>query len=274
MSLRSNADCKQIGAISEGHNIPIQADFIQRHGKGSKKTRIRHLDNDKLEAQSHPSGKLYSYLICDELCTERIRWGGEEKWIVAHSLRCFDEVDLWGTNTKRNRAAQTSPPEWGETASPTNLTQEESNVGGVASSMAAHILGYSGRAACPHASQKAIAEATKSQASTKARKDGGTAAVPVTAKRSHATVNANAVAGSSSSAVLRPNGPAKKQKQGHFEVISKQKSTYEPDERAAIEMQATRAIISTGSAFGLFEDVEMKKLFDMIRDGTGDIMQL
>jgi hypothetical protein len=146
------------------------------------------------------------------------------------------------------------------------------DVGGAASSMAAHILGYSGRASCPHAPQKAIAEATKSQASTKARKDGGTAAVPVTAKRSHATANANAVAGSSSSAALRPSGPAKKQKQGHFEVISKQKSTYEPDERAAIEMQATRAIISTGSPFGLFEDVEMKKLFDMIRDGTGDIM--
>jgi hypothetical protein len=143
--------------------------------------------------------------------------------------------------------------------------------------MAAHILGYSGHSACPHASQRAVAEAKKSQAEAKGRKDGGSAPPPVTGKRSYAAANdfVDATSGSgtaSSSAASWPAPAKKKKKQGTFEVISRKKSTYEPEELAAIEIQATRAIISTGSAFALFENEEMRKLFDMVRDGTGDVL--
>ncbi|KAJ7204125.1 hypothetical protein GGX14DRAFT_501303 [Mycena pura] len=43
-------------------------------------------------------------------------------------------------------------------------------------------------------------------------------------------------------------------------------------EIAAVRRQACRAIISSGAAYRLFEDDEMKALFDLIRPGTSDIL--
>ncbi|KAJ6603706.1 hypothetical protein B0H10DRAFT_1957769 [Mycena sp. CBHHK59/15] len=200
------------------------------------------------------------------------------------------------TNSKHDRAScracidytlKHPPQEWAETEPPTDLTPEEEaqfnracdvvgDVGGVMSSMAAHILGYSRHSACPHVSQRVVAEANKLQAEAKACKDGGSAPPPVTGKCSHTAANNFVDATSESGMVLSSAASwpaqAKRKKQGTFKVISRKKSTYEPEERAAIEIQVTRAIISTSLVFVLFENEEMRKLFDMIRDGTGDVL--
>ncbi|KAJ7445390.1 ribonuclease H-like domain-containing protein [Mycena galericulata] len=169
-----------------------------------------------------------------------------------------DKGPLWayfhsrpGTNSKHVRACcrqcvdhtlKNPPPQWGETVLPSGAKSDPIrwSINGVASSMAAHILGYPGHPACPHASQKATSEATKSQVAAKARKEAGSDSMPVTGTRSHATANGDAAASSSSSAVPPPATLSKKPKQGHFQVISRKKSTYEPDEQATIEPSNTR----------------------------------
>jgi hypothetical protein len=65
---------------------------------------------------------------------------------------------------------------------------------------------------------------------------------------------------------------AKKLWNGSFFVILAKDSEYGPAEEAAIRKQACRAIVSSGAAFALFEDTEVKKLFDMVRVGTSDIL--
>ncbi|KAJ7198115.1 hypothetical protein GGX14DRAFT_573671 [Mycena pura] len=161
----------------------------------------------------------------------------------------FHEVE--GTNTKHSRAScracvkntlKHPPAEWHETQLPADLSPEArkarleraiehvGTVNGVAPSMAAHILGYTGHPPCPHATDGAKTDS----------KD----AAP----------------------------PAKKPRNGSFFVISAKDSEYGPAEEAAIRKQACRAIVSSGAAFALFEDTEVKKLFDMVRVGTSDIL--
>ncbi|KAJ7074602.1 ribonuclease H-like domain-containing protein [Mycena amicta] len=64
----------------------------------------------------------------------------------------------------------------------------------------------------------------------------------------------------------------KKARQGIFGVISAKQSQYSLAEIGDIEKQALRAIVSSGAAFGLFENEEVKKLFDLIRPGTADVL--
>lgn len=133
--------------------------------------------------------------------------------------------------------------------------------------MAAHILGYSGHPACPHSSEQANTDAKDVQEKARIKKASADPA-PTSGKRSHDAGNDAGV----NTAASEPARPAKKQRDGSFCIISAKESEYDIGEEAAVRRQACRAIISSGSAFALFEDEEMKKLFDMVRVGTSDIL--
>ncbi|KAJ7714247.1 hypothetical protein DFH07DRAFT_381388 [Mycena maculata] len=197
--------------------------------------------------------------------------------------------ELSGTNSKHKRACcracvkntlRHPPAEWNEAQPPpTGLSQDEKKarfdracqhvgtIGGVASSMAAHnILGYPGHPACPHASEEATDDAKESKGKART-KNNAVDPTPTTGTRSRDGVNDPV-----NIAASEPSRPAKKQRNGAFYIISAKDSQYETAEAAAVRKQACRAIVSSGVPFAVFEDVEMQKLFDMVRSGTSDIL--
>jgi hypothetical protein len=101
--------------------------------------------------------------------------------------------------------------------------------------MAAHILGYKGHAACPNASEQAVADAKlvqeKARLKKQADKDGeSTPSASTSGKCSRSEPR--------TAAATEPIRPQKKQRNGTFVVISAKDSEYEPGEEAAIRKQA------------------------------------
>ncbi|KAJ7157411.1 ribonuclease H-like domain-containing protein [Mycena filopes] len=116
----------------------------------------------------------------------------------------------------------------------------------------AHILG--GVTPCPYAPADAKAEATlqrnKSQTTTKRPRTDSTAtdvAAPLAKKKQ--------IQSTLSNLVFRRND-----------------MPYSPEETAALQAQALRAIVSSGAPFRLFEDPEMKILFGMMRTTAPDVI--
>ncbi|KAJ7934367.1 ribonuclease H-like domain-containing protein [Mycena leptocephala] len=134
---------------------------------------------------------------------------------------------------------------------------------GVLPSMAAHILGYRGKAPCPYSSADGVAEARKVQAE-----------IANQSARDSAGDGDEAQAGNTQTTAPPP--PAKRsrsgQSQSHLHIVAAKDLPYQPHEISGIQKQACRAIISSNAAYRLFENEEMRKLFDMIRGGTSDIL--
>jgi hypothetical protein len=132
------------------------------------------------------------------------------------------------------------------------------DVNGVPASMAAHINGYRGHSPCLHASQ----EARDAAHSHKNR-------MPAPMKSVGHSVGQKCVLGSIESLSDdedASSGPEmKKLCQAPLVVFQGIDLPFTAEQQLAIKEQATRAIISTGSAFSLFEDIEMVKLMTMLR---------
>ncbi|KAJ7222722.1 ribonuclease H-like domain-containing protein [Mycena rebaudengoi] len=123
-----------------------------------------------------------------------------------------------------------------------------------------HILGGKGIPKCPYASDAAIAEATKQRATEKAAKNAASAPGPSKHGRSASTAE-----GSGSTA-------PKKLKSGKLVVYTGHDMPFSVSQASALQSQSLHAIISTNSAFRLFEDPEMLALFGMMRSCAPDIL--
>jgi hypothetical protein len=136
------------------------------------------------------------------------------------------------------------------------------HVNGVASSMAAHILGYRGVPPCPHASQEAKEAAQEQQMRRKAQKQQ--AAVPTDAsgrKRKHDDQEEHVYDASS-------EAPAPKRQelvQRMFTVVQGMEADFTSEEKAAIQAQAERAVISANLKFSVFEEPEVIEFCCMLR---------
>ncbi|KAJ7814179.1 ribonuclease H-like domain-containing protein [Mycena leptocephala] len=117
-----------------------------------------------------------------------------------------------------------------------------------------HILGSAnGRfPPCPHASQEAKLEATTQRNAVQEEKDKA----PTTSKK-HAR--------SASAAESNDDTAQKKFKQTMLTTYTGLNMPFSSSESGAIQSQALRAIVSTNSSFGLFEDPEMLTLLGMLR---------
>ncbi|KAJ6620892.1 hypothetical protein B0H10DRAFT_2432631 [Mycena sp. CBHHK59/15] len=127
---------------------------------------------------------------------------------------------------------------------------------GEKSAWIAHILG--GDAPCLHAHPEAKALATTLRKELKASKDKSSEK-----KRTRADSTAT------------PGPPSKKQQtQSTLSSLTFRRNDmpYGTEEKDALQKQALRAIISSGSPFGLFEDPEMQILFGMIRTTAPGIL--
>lgn len=123
-----------------------------------------------------------------------------------------------------------------------------------------HILGGKGIPKCPYASDAAIAEATKQRAADKAAKNAAPAPGPSKHSRSASTAE-----GSGSTA-------PKKLKSGKLVAYTGHDMPFSVSQASALQSQTLRAIISTNSAFRLFEDPEMLALFGMMGSCAPDIL--
>ncbi|KAJ7791395.1 hypothetical protein B0H14DRAFT_3500466 [Mycena olivaceomarginata] len=121
--------------------------------------------------------------------------------------------------------------------------------------MAAHILGYRGKAPCPHSSADGIAEARKVQVEIADRKKDSAG----NGKRSRDSAGDGDEAQARSIQTTAHPPPAK---------ICPTSCT----KSLRYKKQACCAIISSNAVYRLFENEEMRKLFDMIRGGTSDIL--
>ncbi|KAJ6619396.1 hypothetical protein B0H10DRAFT_2026511 [Mycena sp. CBHHK59/15] len=143
---------------------------------------------------------------------------------------------------------------------------------GVLPSMAAHILGYRGKAPCPHSSADGVAEAQKVQAEIADRKKDSAG----NGKRSWDSVGDSDEAQAGSTQTTAPPPPAKRsrsgQSQSHLHIVAANDLPYQPHEISGIQKQVCRAIISSNAVYRLFENEAMCNLFDMIRGGTSDIL--
>ncbi|KAJ7257399.1 ribonuclease H-like domain-containing protein [Mycena rebaudengoi] len=122
------------------------------------------------------------------------------------------------------------------------------------------ILGGKGIPKCPYASDAAIAEATKQRDGDKAAKN----AAPLPGPSKHGR-SASMAEGSGSTA-------PKKLKSGKLVTYTGHDMPFSVSQASALQSQALRAIISTNSAFRLFEDPEMLALFGMMRSCAPDIL--
>ncbi|KAJ6555690.1 ribonuclease H-like domain-containing protein [Mycena vulgaris] len=143
---------------------------------------------------------------------------------------------------------------------------------GVLPSMAAYILGYRGKAPCSHSSTDGVAEARKVQAEIADRKKDSAG----NGKRSRDSAGDGDEAQAGSTQTTASPPPAKRsrsgQSQSHLHIVVAKDLPYQPHEISGIQKQACRAIISSNAAYRLFENEEMRKLFDMICRGTSDIL--
>ncbi|KAJ7105348.1 ribonuclease H-like domain-containing protein, partial [Mycena epipterygia] len=126
-----------------------------------------------------------------------------------------------------------------------------------------HILGGQGTAPCPHASEESKAAATA------LRNEGKAKTVPKNSKkRTHAESTA-------ANAPNVPEPPVKKQQiQSTLTTLTFRRNDmpFGKAEADALQKQALRAIISSGSSFRTFEDPEMKILFGMLRTTAPEII--
>ncbi|KAJ7175140.1 ribonuclease H-like domain-containing protein [Mycena crocata] len=117
-----------------------------------------------------------------------------------------------------------------------------------------HILGPKKDPGCSHASAEAREEAQKQ------RDEGKAAALSTKHARSASAANSK-------------DAPApKKFKQAMLQTYTGHAMPFSASEAEAIQAQALRAIVSTNSAFGLFEHPEMLTLFGMMRSFAPDII--
>ncbi|KAJ6612301.1 hypothetical protein B0H10DRAFT_1952450 [Mycena sp. CBHHK59/15] len=120
-----------------------------------------------------------------------------------------------------------------------------------------HILGTKKDLGCSHASAEARAEARRQRDEGK----GAKAAAPST---KHAR---------SASEVKSQDATAPKNfKQAMLQTYTGHAMPFSASEADAIQAQALRAVVSTNSAFRLFEDPKMLMLFGMMRSLAPDII--
>ncbi|KAJ7852697.1 hypothetical protein B0H13DRAFT_1904468 [Mycena leptocephala] len=131
---------------------------------------------------------------------------------------------------------------------------------GVVPSMAAHILGYRGKAPCPHSSADGVAEARKVQAEIADRKNDSAR----NGKRSRDSAGDGDEAQAGSTHTTAPPPPAKRsrsgQSQSHLHIVAAKDLPYQLHEISGIQKQACRAIISSNAAYRLFENEEMRRI--------------
>ncbi|KAJ7908024.1 hypothetical protein B0H13DRAFT_2331783 [Mycena leptocephala] len=123
-----------------------------------------------------------------------------------------------------------------------------------------HVLGsLDGKTSlpCAWASAGAKAEATTQQGVSKTAKDDAPS---------------NKHARSASTAEADDATTKKKMKQSLLNTYTGHSMPFSSSDADAIQSQALRAIVSTNSAFGLFEDPEMLTLFGMMRSRAPDLM--
>ncbi|KZP22392.1 hypothetical protein FIBSPDRAFT_690520, partial [Athelia psychrophila] len=134
------------------------------------------------------------------------------------------------------------------------------HVRGEKSALIAHILG--GKAACVHASSQATAAATTLKNALASSSGSST---PTSASSSKRT---------GSVASLPDSQPGKKSKQTSLlpHAFKGNDMPFSPPEAAAFQAQALRAVISANLPFRVFEDLEMIKLFEMMRSKAPDVL--
>jgi hypothetical protein len=128
---------------------------------------------------------------------------------------------------------------------------------GERTALVAHILGRHGtNKACLYATKEAIAEA-------KAHRDDNNDITST--KPSKRPLNDDPKAVSTSK-------KAKTTHQTSLKVYNALEMPFSSDEKAAVRVQALRAVISANLPFRAFEDIEMLKLFGMLRNGSPAIL--
>ncbi|KAJ7223699.1 ribonuclease H-like domain-containing protein [Mycena rebaudengoi] len=120
-----------------------------------------------------------------------------------------------------------------------------------------HILGGKGTIACAYASDAAKAEASSRRTLGKAKQAAGPSAKHARSKSSAEADNATT---------------QKKMKHEMLKTYTGHDMPFSKSQAEAFESQALRAIISTNSAFSLFEDPEMLTLLGMARSLAPDIL--
>jgi hypothetical protein len=124
------------------------------------------------------------------------------------------------------------------------------SIRGEASAWIPHLLGGRGVIACPHASEEAKVEARRQKEERKS-----------TGKRSRSPCSDTS-----------SDGP-KRMKQAPLQIFKGVDMPFRnPAEIEAIQVQATKALIATGSSFGFWENPEVKKTIEMIRGPAADIL--
>ncbi|KAJ6460569.1 ribonuclease H-like domain-containing protein, partial [Mycena sanguinolenta] len=120
-----------------------------------------------------------------------------------------------------------------------------------------HILGGKDISPCPHASDAAKKLATSLRDAAYAAKQAKHKAGPA------------ASAGKTQASTA---GAEKRRKQGVFQVFSGLDQPFSTAEAAEIQAQALRATVSAGLPFRVWENVEVQKLFGLLRSGAPEIL--
>jgi hypothetical protein len=128
------------------------------------------------------------------------------------------------------------------------------SVRGEKTAQIAHLIGGKGVAECQHSSEEAKSEARDLRASL-------IAAAETSKKRQHTDDSHN-----TNNSNKRPRVEKK------LKTYTGVNMPFSQSESQAIKAQALRAIISTNSSFGLFENPEMQTLFKMIRTTSVEIL--
>ncbi|KAJ6484889.1 ribonuclease H-like domain-containing protein [Mycena sanguinolenta] len=144
-----------------------------------------------------------------------------------------------------------------------------------------HILGGKDISPCPHASDAAKKLATSlrdaAYAAKQAKQKAGPAASAGKTQASTAGVGTSTMDATSGRKHARSISEAdpeaeKRRKQGVFQVFSGLDQPFSTAEAAEIQAQALRATVSAGLPFRVWENVEVQKLFGLLRSGAPEIL--
>jgi hypothetical protein len=138
------------------------------------------------------------------------------------------------------------------------------DVNGVAESMATHINGYRGHLPCPYASN-AAKEAARSHKSKRNTPKTTTSMTGQKRPFQHSEAPSDHEDDAS-------EPQQKKLCQSILRVFRGIDIPFTEEQKSAVKEQATRAIISTGPSFSLFEDLEMVKLMVMLRSTAPQVL--
>jgi hypothetical protein len=138
------------------------------------------------------------------------------------------------------------------------------DVNGVANSMAAHINGYRGSPPCLYTSD-AAKEAARTQKSRKSAPKTATNMIGQKCPSQHLDSPSDDEDDAS-----KPQ--QKKPCQSILRVFRGIDIPFTEEQKSAVKEQAMRTIISTGSSFSLFEDIEMIKLMSMLRSAAPQVL--